>query len=211
MSKEDLKKLYVGLGQKEGNKVEVGTDGKGGWTLNIVTTFGGPKKKKLAYGGIAGMLGEPTYADGGRIGFGKGKLADVARRKFLQLMGAGAAGVGAAKSGLFSLLKAGKPAQVLTSVPIKNISGMPAWFKPLVNKVIKEGDDVTKKFATQERQIVHKTELPDSKTDVIVTQDLNTGNVSVELGMTKHGFADGKFGQPKHFQCLNPVLLLHRF
>jgi hypothetical protein len=126
------------------------------------------------------MLGEPTYADGGRIGFGKGKLADVARRKFLQLMGAGAAGVGAAKSGLFSLLKAGKPAQVLTSVPIKNISGMPAWFKPLVNKVIKEGDDVTKKFATQERQIVHKTELPDSKTDVIVTQDLNTGNVSVD-------------------------------
>ena len=30
---------------------------------------------------------------------------------------------------------------------------MPAWFKPLVNKVIKEGDDVTKQFATQEREL----------------------------------------------------------
>jgi hypothetical protein len=89
-----------------------------------------------------------------------------------------------------------KSSKVLTSVPIKDISGMPVWFKPLVNKVIKEGDDVTKKFATQERQIVHKTELPDSQTDVLVTQDLNTGNVSVELGMTKHGFADGHLGQP---------------
>ena len=135
--------------------------------------------------------------DGGRIGFGLGGF-NKARRLFLQAMGAGAAGVGAAKSGLFGLLKAGKPAVVetLTQVPIKDISGMPAWFKPLVNKVIKEGDDVTKKFATQERQIVHKTQLPDSKTDVLVTQDLNTGHVSVDIGLTKHGFADGHLGQP---------------
>ena len=73
---------------------------------------------------------------------------------------------------------------------------MPAWFKPLVNKVIKEGDDVSKRFATLERQVVHQSTLPDSKTDVIVTQDLNTGNVSVELGMTKHGFSAGHHGQP---------------
>jgi len=45
MAKEDLKKLYVGLGQKEGNHVEVGTDGEGNYTLNIFTTF--------AKGGIA--------------------------------------------------------------------------------------------------------------------------------------------------------------
>ena len=148
------------------------------------------------------MLGEPTYADDNhRVPLGGGKFVfDAARRKFLQMMGVGAAGVGAAKSGLFGLLKGGGKKQIvesLTQVPIKaGVDGMPVWFKPLVNRVIKEGDDVSKRFATQERQIVHKTELPDSKTDVIVTQDLNTGNVSVELGMTKHGFADGKFGQP---------------
>ena len=37
------------------------------------------------------------------------------------------------------------------------------WFKPLVNKVIKEGDDVTKKFATQEREIVHQSAVPRGK------------------------------------------------
>ena len=73
---------------------------------------------------------------------------------------------------------------------------MPAWFKPLVNKVIKEGDDVSKRFATQERQVVHQSTLPDSKTDVIVTQNLDTGHVSVDVGMGKHGFAEGHLGQP---------------
>ena len=70
---------------------------------------------------------------------------------------------------------------------------MPSWFKPLVNKVIKEGEDVTKQSMLHiERQIVHTAKLPDSQTDVIVTQNLNTGNVSVEIGMGKHGWADGK-------------------
>ena len=38
----------------------------------------------LAYGGLAGMLGEPTYADGGRTGF-KGKKFDPSKRKFLKI------------------------------------------------------------------------------------------------------------------------------
>ena len=134
-------------------------------------------------------------AEGGRAGFG---LGGMGRRGFLKLMGGAAAGAGAAKTGLFGLLKSGKPITgVVTSVPIKaGVDGMPVWFKPLVNKVIKEGDDVTKQFATQERQIVHQSTLPDSKTPVTVTQDLTTGNVSVEIGLTKHGFAEGHLGQP---------------
>jgi hypothetical protein len=47
-----------------------------------------------------------------------------------------------------------------------------------------------------ERQIVHKTKLPDSKTDVLVTQDLTTGDVVVDIGAGKHGFSDGHLGQP---------------
>jgi len=152
----------------------------------------------MADGGVAGLLGEPTYADGGParqnfVGGGMGK------RAFLKWMAGTGAGIGAAKSGLFSLLKGGGKKQVikeLTTVPINNIEGMPVWFKPLVNKVIKEGDDVTKKFADADRQIVHTTKLPNSQTDVIVTQDLSTGNVSVDIGMGKHGFADGLHGQP---------------
>ena len=136
-------------------------------------------------------------AEGGRIGFGLGGF-NAARRAFLKLMGAGAATGVAAKSGLFSLLKSGKPvSKVLTQVPIKSgVDGMPAWFKPLVNQVIKKGDDVSEGFASAERQIVHHTSLPDSKTPILVTQELDTGNVIVDIGMGKHGFADGKFGQP---------------
>ena len=138
-------------------------------------------------------------ADGGRVPFGGGGF-NAARRLFLKTIGAGAAGVGAAKSGLFGLLKGSKSAVVkdLTSIPIEQVGAgyMPPWFKPLVNKVIKEGDDVTKKWATHERQIVHKTKLPESKTDVYVHQDLDSGDVWVDIGVEKHGFPDGHLGQP---------------
>ena len=100
------------------------------------------------------------------------------RRKFLKV----AAGL-AALPVVGKFFKFAKPAakvsKTLTSVPIKNIEGMPAWFKPLVNKVIKEGDDVTKKFATKEREIVHTKKL-DEFDEVTVRQDLDTGNVRVE-------------------------------
>jgi hypothetical protein len=139
------------------------------------------------------------------VPLGGGKLVfDAARRKFLQLLGAGAAGTAAAKSGLLSIFKGGATKSVikdLTSVPIKaGVDGMPVWFKPLVNRVIKEGDDVTKKFATGERQIVHKTNLPHSDTDVIVTQDLTSGNVSVDIGIAKHDFKAGHLGQPARLE-----------
>ena len=84
----------------------------------------------------------------------------------------------------------------LTSVPITQTADMPSWFPSLVNRIIKEGDDVTKQYATVERQIVHKTQLPESKTEVLLTQDLNTGDVAVDIGLSKHGFADGHLGQP---------------
>jgi len=138
----------------------------------------------FAYGGLAGMLGEPTYADGGRVPLGAGKFVlDAARRKFLQMMGAGAAGVGVAKSGLFGLLKGGGKKQVvesLTQIPIEQVGVgyMPPWFKPLVNKVIKEGDDVTKKFATKEREIVHTKKLDDFE-EVTVHQNLDEGTIEV--------------------------------
>ena len=40
-----------------------------------------------------------------------------------------------------------------------DVPGKPEWFDQLVNKVIVEGDDVTKKFATGERQSIHQKTL----------------------------------------------------
>jgi len=141
--------------------------------------------------GLNYLLGEDDQNM--RVPFGVGGF-NAARRAFLKWLGAGAATAGVAKSGLFSLLKSGKPVvKELTSVPIKNISGMPPWFKPLVNQIIKKGDEVQ---SGAERVIVHKSKLPNSKTDLYVTQELDTGNVMVDIGVTKHGFPDGHLGQP---------------
>ena len=150
--------------------------------------------------GLNYLLGEDDQNS--RVPYGLGGGFNAARRAFLKLMGAGAAGTVAAKSGLLSIFKGGATKSVVAPAvhhlnQVKaGVDGMPLWFKPLVNKVIKEGDDVSKRFATQERQVVHQSTLPDSKTDVIVTQDLTTGNVSVDIGIGKHGFSDGHLGQP---------------
>jgi len=132
--------------------------------------------------------------EGGRVPFKKGHSAG--RRNFLK--GIAALATVPIIGKYFKWAKPlAKSSKVLTSVPIKSgADGMPLWFKPLVNKVIKEGDNVTKKFATAEREIVHKTKLPDSQTDVVVTQNLDNGDVVVDIGLTKHGFRDGHLGQP---------------
>ncbi len=151
-----------------------------------------PDPEDFAQGGRTGLsylLAEDTNE---RMPFSMG------RRAFLKLMGGAAAGIGALKTGALKLFgkEGATVAKEVTQVPIKNIEGMPSWFKPLVNKVIKEGTDVTKKNAYKERMVVHKTKLPESKTDVYVHQDLDSGDVSVQIGVGKHGFADGHYGQP---------------
>ena len=120
------------------------------------------------------------FAEGGpaRQNFKMGK------RAFLQWMASGAAGIAGLKTGLFGLGKkeiAKEIAKDLTSVPIGNPQGMPVWFKPLVNRIIKEGDDVTKKFGTVDRELVHTKRL-DKFEEVTVYQDLSTGNVRLEYG-----------------------------
>ena len=143
------------------------------------------------------------FAQGGRTGLSYLLAEDtnermpfkMGRRAFLKLMGGVGAGIGALKTGALKLFgkEGATVAKEVTQVPIGNPPGMPSWFKPLVNKVIKEGEEVS---GDLERVITHKTTLPGSKTDVYVTQDLNTGDVIADIGMGKHGFPDGKFGQP---------------
>ena len=109
-------------------------------------------------------------AMGGRIGL----KAGMSRRAFLKLMGGVGAGIGALKTGLLKL--AGKEgARQVTKNIIKTdpVPGKPEWFDALVTKVINEGDDVTKRFATGERQTVHMKKLDDDTT-VMVTQDLRS-------------------------------------
>jgi len=113
-------------------------------------------------------------ASGGRIGLKMG------RRAFLKALGAGIGGAAALKSGIVSLggKTAGKEA-VKQVIKTPSVAGKPEWFDSLVNKVIREGDDVSKNFATKEREIVHKLDI-DNLDDVKVTQDLDEGLIRVE-------------------------------
>jgi hypothetical protein len=91
-----------------------------------------------------------------------------------------------------------KPAaKTLEAVETSNAADMPTWFPKLVDKVLKEGKDMG---GTVERQIVKQVELPGSKTKVTVEHDLNTGNTIVDIGEGKHGWEDGRWGQPTRLE-----------
>ena len=116
-------------------------------------------------------------ADGGRIGFAGGGMG---RRGFLKLLGGTAAGIAAMKAGIVKLL--GGPTtkkSIAKGITIPKTGGMPDWFEPLVNKVIREGENVTKQFATKEREIVNATKIGDDEM-VTVYRDLDDGAVRVE-------------------------------
>ena len=89
----------------------------------------------------------------------------------------------------FKLAKVGKTVQKVPVIQTDNVAGKPEWFDALVNKVILEGDDVTKKFATGERQIVHSKDIGDGNT-VRVTQDMDQGAVRVEYDSVDNTFED---------------------
>jgi len=112
-------------------------------------------------------------ADGGRIGLKDG----MNRRTFLKLLG-GLASIPI----VGKIIKPLKTVKGVKNVPIiktDNVPGKPEWFDALVNKVIIEGDDVTKKLATVEREVVHTKKINDTD-EVTVYQDLNTDSVRVE-------------------------------
>ena len=183
MSKDDVVNFIAGLGNIEGDKFQIKTDKD---LNNVSIVF----KKTFADGGLAPMLGEPTYANGGRIGLKKGH--SPGRRKFLKVA-AGLASIPIVGK-FFKWAKPAAKVADVTSVPIKaGVDGMPVWFKPLVNRVIKEGEEIS---SHGDRIITHKATLPNSKTDIYITQDLNTGDVVADIGMGKHGWSSGHLGQP---------------
>ena len=132
------------------------------------------------------MIRKPN-ADGGIMRLGLKEGSGMTRRTFMKIF-----------SGLVALpiigkvLKPLKIGKTVTKVPIiktDNVAGKPEWFDQLVNKVILEGDDVTKRFATKEREIVHMKKIDDNNT-VTVTQDLDEGAVRVEYDSPANTFED---------------------
>ena len=135
-----------------------------------------------------------SMADGGRIGYKKGTV-DLARRGFMKAAAGVGAGIGALKMGALKLFgKEGTRQVTKQIIKTDNVPGKPEWFDALVTKVINEGDNMTKQFATKEREIVHATKI--GKDDYVrVTQDLDNGTIRVE-----YDSPDNVYGDPVQLQ-----------
>jgi len=135
------------------------------------------KRTKEAYEDAIGRR-TVEFKKGGRVSF---KFGSMGRRGFLKLLAALGIGTAGAKAGLLGLSKvAGKKAAVKAGADIATgTQGMPSWFPALVNKIIKEGDDVTGKLATKERELVYTKKLPDGE-EATVYRDLDTGDIRID-------------------------------
>ena len=124
-------------------------------------------------------------ADGGimRVGLKDG----MNRRTFLKFL-AGAASIPIIGK-VFKPFKVGKTVTKVPIIKTDNVPGKPEWFDQLVNKVILEGDDVTKRFATAERQSIHQKTLDDGSV-VRVTEDVDDGAVRVEYESPENVYED---------------------
>ena len=167
IGKKDAVNFILGMGDPKGDKFQIKTD-KDFENMQLVL------KKSFAQGGIA------------RLGLKEG--SGMTRRTFLKLLGGMAAVPIVGK--FFKLAKVGQKVKEVPIIKTDNVPGKPEWFDALVNKVITEGDDVTKKFATGERQSIHQKTLDDGSV-VRVTEDVDDGAVRVE-----YESQESMFGEP---------------
>jgi len=115
-----------------------------------------------------------NYAMGGRVGLKDGsKPPKMDRRMFMKIIG-----------GIMSLPilgKVGKVAKPTVKALAKEAQAVkiPPYFFKLVDKIKNLGEDVTKRFATQEREVVYNYRTPDADYELI--EDLNTGDKRIKV------------------------------
>ncbi len=120
----------------------------------------------LADGGIAGL--RQGYVGGGGV--------NLARRGFLKILGGTVAAVAAFKTGALKILGKSTTKAAPKLFTAAEGSGAPAWFEGMVNKVLADGVDITKKAATMDGQTVKSLDTPTGKVDVTIDR---TGNIDV--------------------------------
>ena len=103
-------------------------------------------------------------AEGGRIGFSKGKLADAARRKFMKTAGAAGAGIAALKTGLIGLGEKAAP------VVEKTVE----YTAPALNKIVETVMSVGDLMSQSGRRLKELTTKKKIK-DIEVEEDMIDG------------------------------------
>ena len=118
-----------------------------------------------------------------RLGFKRGGFGKIGRRSFIKLAAGIAAIIGGLRGGV-KQLKTPAAKKVLTDAP----TGTPDWFAPLVDKIMKEGIDISDKAATIERQVVKELKTPDGTYTITETPDTGEIIVSVDTGAGVNDF-----------------------
>ena len=151
-------------------------------------------KQKMKEDKDFSILDPEDMAQGGRAGFKEGSMT---RRTFLKILG-GLASIPIVGK-ILKPVKIGKTVSKVPVIKTAPVEGKPDWFDSLVNKVIVEGDDVTKRFATGERQSIHQKTLDDGSV-VRVTEEVDDGVVRVE-----YESSENVFGDPVQMQYKRPL------
>ena len=150
------------------------------------------------------MQQKQEAAEGGRIGFSKGKLADATRRKFLRLAGAGVGGLAALKAGLINLAKDAGPKVEMVK---ETVSQTPQYFFDLVSKIKmfgKEGTpisermnvtnyknfELTEDITTGDMRITKQAGDPDGPGYKEEVMEYNKGGNPMEEGITKESYEE---------------------
>ena len=148
--------------------------GHGSDALMARTRLMSPGSQATTSTGLNYLLAEDN--DNIRVPFSKGKLAlaDAARRKFLKLAGSGAAGLAALKTGLLGF---GKEAAPVIEKAVETAKGVPPYFFQLVDLIKSKGREI-ESYGERVKQYISPSK--DGKSELMLTEDLNTGDIQVK-------------------------------
>ncbi len=146
--------------------------GHGSDALMARTRLVSPDGQATTSTGLNYLLAEDN--DNIRVPFSKGKLADAARRKFMKAAGAGAAGLAALKTGLVGL---GEKAAPVVEKVAETAQGVPPYFYQLIDVIKSKGQEI-KSYGDRIKQYIAPSK--DGKSELMLTEDLNTGDIQVK-------------------------------
>jgi len=146
--------------------------GHGSDALMARTRLVSPGSQSTTSTGLNYLLAEDN--DNIRVPFAKGKLADAARRKFIKTAGAAGAGIAALKTGLLGF---GEKAAPVVEKAVEAAKGVPPYFFQLVDVIKSKGREI-RSYGDRVRQYIAPSK--DGKSELMLTEDLSTGDVQVK-------------------------------
>jgi len=146
--------------------------GHGSDALMARTRLISPGAQGTTSTGLNYLLAEDN--DNIRVPFSKGKLADAARRRFMKIAGGIGAGITGLKTGLLGF---GEKAAPIVETAVEAAKGVPPYFFQLVDVIKSKGREI-KSYGERVRQYIAPSK--DGKSELMLTEDLSTGDIQVK-------------------------------